>query len=150
MTLAPRVEVFTQLACSQLVHPERTLINPPFPVGLEPISLSFDHVEQPWDNEDIIPKHPASQCKSDSAVQAGAGKSSHGQQQTCHLPPAARIQTYAMTMGLLSALTTGWWGHFGDRHGRMKVFAITSFGWFLTYSVFAHCIEMILTPDQAT
>jgi len=117
MTLAPRVEVFTQLACSQLVHPKHTLINPPFPVGLEPTSLLFDHVEQPWDNEDSIPKQPVFQCKKDPAVQAGA----------------ARIQTvYAMTMGLLSALTTGWWGHFGDRHGRMKVFAITSFGWFLT------------------
>lgn len=36
------------------------------------------------------------------------------------------------TMGLLSALTTGWWGHFGERFGRTKVLAGSTLGLFLT------------------
>lgn len=34
-------------------------------------------------------------------------------------------------MGLLSALTTGWWGRFGERHGRTKILAISTLGLFL-------------------
>jgi hypothetical protein len=47
---------------------------------------------------------------------------------------AARLQaTMTTTMGFLSALTTGWWGHFGERNGRTKVLAGATFGLFLTY-----------------
>jgi hypothetical protein len=36
-------------------------------------------------------------------------------------------------MGLLSAFTTGWWGRFGERHGRTKVLFFATLGLFLTY-----------------
>jgi hypothetical protein len=46
---------------------------------------------------------------------------------------AARLQAMmTTTMGFLSALTTGWWGRFGERHGRTKVLAGATFGLFLT------------------
>ncbi|KAG5641236.1 hypothetical protein DXG03_005680 [Asterophora parasitica] len=62
-------------------------------------------------------RSPANRCIGDPAVQAGA----------------ARLQTMmTTTMGLLSALTTGWWGHFGERHGRTKVLAIVTLGLFIT------------------
>lgn len=59
---------------------------------------------------------------------------------------AARIQTtYSITMGSLSALTTGWWGHFGERYGRTKVLALATFGWFLTVSIPGPISLVVLT-----
>ncbi|EAU85612.2 hypothetical protein CC1G_06325 [Coprinopsis cinerea okayama7 len=43
---------------------------------------------------------------------------------------------FTTTMGLLSALTTGWWGRFGERYGRTKVLAIATFGLFWTDLIF--------------
>ncbi|KAJ7101611.1 major facilitator superfamily domain-containing protein [Mycena crocata] len=124
MTLAPRVEVFTQLSCSRLHHnynhTTSTLLGAPFHYGSpQPVALRFtDPIEDPWDSDGDDPRQvPSAQCMSDPAVQAGA----------------ARIQTiFTTSMGLLSALSTGWWGHFSERHGRTKVLAITTFGLILT------------------
>ncbi|KAJ7723459.1 major facilitator superfamily domain-containing protein [Mycena maculata] len=124
MTLAPRVEVFTQLSCSRLHpnhynHTTNTLLETPFYYGsLEPGRPFTAPVEGPWNNDDDDPRQiPSRRCTSDPAVTAGA----------------ARIQTmFTTTMGLLSAFTTGWWGHFGERHGRTKVLAMATFGLFLT------------------
>jgi hypothetical protein len=70
------------------------------------------------DGEDDPRTLPSQRCMSDPAVQAGA----------------ARLQTImTTTMGTLSALTTGWWGHFGERHGRTRVLAFSSLGLFLTF-----------------
>ncbi|KAJ3891213.1 hypothetical protein GG344DRAFT_47848, partial [Lentinula edodes] len=47
---------------------------------------------------------------------------------------AARLQTILITtMGLLSVFSTGWWGHFSERHGRTTVLAMAILGLFLTY-----------------
>jgi MFS family permease len=40
---------------------------------------------------------------------------------------------FTTTMGLLSALTTGFWGKFGERHGRTKVLCFSVLGLLLTY-----------------
>ncbi|KAK7033161.1 major facilitator superfamily-domain-containing protein [Favolaschia claudopus] len=147
MTLAPRVEVFTQLSCSRLHHSYNHTTNTlsassssilptygPLYFGLDPLgpqfnpekhnpSLTFlDPAEdEPWDDsdtgEDDPRQLPSPRCMSDAAVQAGA----------------ARIQTmFTTTMGLLSALTTGWWGRFGERHGRTKVLSFSVLGLLLT------------------
>lgn len=161
MTLAPRVEVFTQLSChrvygfhqghspapavlpqligntlesssafqtsnpiSALGFPSQTPESPPF------IRLSIvdggDIFDSGGDDEDTIdpndstsdPRNvPSRRCVEDPNVQAGA----------------ARLQMImTTTMGLLSALSTGWWGHFGERFGRTRVLAISTLGLFLT------------------
>lgn len=162
MTLAPRVEVFTQISCYRLhghhnynhtlshatstssvsldtltsfyssldphgphIHPahfahENSIAHIYFVPPTSP--PTNDTTGQTGDNDDDEvddPRRlPSTRCLSDPAVQAGA----------------ARLQTImTTTMGLLSALTTGWWGHFGERHGRTKVLAIATFGLFLTY-----------------
>ncbi|KAJ7475891.1 major facilitator superfamily domain-containing protein [Mycena latifolia] len=142
MTIAPRVEVFTQLACSRLHHSYNhtatawvgaTSVLPPLAplyFGLDPLGPQFNPEgtfldapgDEPWDEDDDDPRRlPSARCMSDPAVQAGA----------------ARIQTtFTTTMGLLSALTTGWWGQFGERHGRTKVLAIATLGLFLTDLIF--------------
>ncbi|KAF5327664.1 hypothetical protein D9619_004865 [Psilocybe cf. subviscida] len=178
MTLAPRLEVFTQLSCNRLHGDHRwnhtqSAPPPPFhdlsvslysiidPVGphiipeafaldpraharqprgvaspqrrsslgvLPPVSQSGQDEKDSEDTED--PRRiPSSRCLADPAVQAGA----------------ARLQTImTTTMGLLSALTTGWWGHFGERHGRTKVLAIATFGLFLTDLTFI----LVSTPGS--
>jgi hypothetical protein len=136
MTLASRVEVFTQLSCHNLyehynhtrvVH---TVFNSSHYVvdPVEPHLISVHLASSPihtsgktrrngdeYEDPRVI---PSKKCVSDPAVQAGA----------------ARLQTMmTTTMGALSALTTGWWGQFGERHGRIRVLAISTFGLFLTY-----------------
>ncbi|KAJ7773321.1 major facilitator superfamily-domain-containing protein [Mycena metata] len=146
MTLAPRIEVFTQLSCSRLHHSynhttaavswvDGNSVMPthaPLYFGLDPLGPQFNPAsnhplpalldtseDEPWDEtgDDDPRELPSARCMSDSAVQAGA----------------ARIQTiFTTTMGLLSALTTGWWGRFGERHGRTRVLAFTTLGLLLT------------------
>jgi hypothetical protein len=142
MTLAPRVQVFTQLSCNRLHggshgwNHAQTL--PPIAHDLHafPLSLytSIDPLGPHLHPSILFPTPPrnftttrtdrnnprrnlSSRCRADPAVQAGA----------------ARLQTImTTTMGLLSALTTGWWGHFGERHGRTTVLAIATFGFLVT------------------
>lgn len=158
MTVAPRIEVYTQLSCNRLhghheflpidkphglVSFNTTRQNPaaPFYFSLDPLGphidpyyfnsnkraplLSFPpyfaSTGQSKGADDVDEEDPrrlpSPQCLGNPAVQAGA----------------ARLQVIMITtMGLLSALTTGWWGHFGERHGRTKVLAVSTFGLFLT------------------
>ncbi|KAI6125072.1 major facilitator superfamily domain-containing protein [Pisolithus croceorrhizus] len=153
MTLASRVEVFTELSCSQLRDPYkhtfvsvdsstlglRSTYQPPGVQSQPSISLFFppsstvsllkeskgDGVHE-GDDPRVIPDN---KCVSDPAVQARA----------------ARLQTIMTTiMGALSALTTGWWGHFGERHGRTRVLGIASFGLFMTDLIFI----LVVTPNN--
>lgn len=145
MTLAPRVQVYTQLSCNAVFghdvydhtsNDSTSLLATPFsnstadrytqpyntfgPVidehGTQPIYLRFAGSSD--DEEEPDPRSvPSKRCMSDARVQAGA----------------ARIQTTMTTvMGTLSALTTGWWGHIGEKHGRTRVLAAATLGLFLT------------------
>ena len=153
MTLAPRVQVFTQLSCNAVYGHDTfnhtyhrtnssTVLSRYYriPYHIDPAgphlqaleyygklskSTTSDYpdvnlaVDDQDDNEPDPRMMPSERCIKDPAVQAGA----------------ARTQTImTTTMGLLSALTTGWWGHFGDRHGRTRVLAASTFGLFLTYA----------------
>lgn len=150
--MAPRVEVFTQLACASTHHHTQRTYNhtldnaslnlldshtlslyytldplgPHLPehLSIPTISTSTEHtspVEPPDDEpdpDDDPRKLPSPQCIRDPQVQK----------------EAARIQTIlTTTMGLLSAFSTGWWGHFSERHGRTRVLAMATLGLFLTY-----------------
>jgi len=139
MTLAPRLEVFTQLACGTLqshynhtvllnatISSPHTLHNSYTHLYLSPdsvapyytIPLDANDTNDNSDDEDDPRNLPSNRCMSDPAVQAGA----------------ARLQTImTTTMGILSALTTGWWGHFGERHGRTRVLTFSTLGLFLTF-----------------
>ena len=150
MTLAPRLEVYTQLACNNLYghhewnHTRHTTTNFAFDIANIPLYASIDPlgphlhpyslfpelettlisnsshrsvINDDTDDTEDPRRIPSPRCVSDPAVQASA----------------ARLQTIMMTtMGLLSALTTGWWGHFSERHGRTRVLALSTLGLFLT------------------
>lgn len=130
MTVAPRVEVLTHLACGSLnSHPNELStpsldnyaysspyfsVDPAGPHHIIHFTGNASHDEQ----EDDDPRDlPSEHCSLDPAVQAGT----------------ARIQTIlTITSGVLSALTTGWWGRFGERHGRTRVLSLTTLGLLLT------------------
>jgi len=128
MTTAPRVEVFTQLSCNAVHgHPNYNHTD----VSIHQLQLhSFNVVHSTFhalnetesDGDSADPTLPPSKrCLADPAVQAGA----------------ARLQTIMMTtMGFLCAITTGWWGRYGERHGRTRVLAAATLGLMLTDLIF--------------
>ncbi|KAF7327804.1 hypothetical protein MKEN_00360200 [Mycena kentingensis (nom. inval.)] len=154
MTLAPRVEVFTQLSCSRLHHhynhTESSSILPPRAglfYALDPLGAQFNPGEhwvvidpplpptqdEPWsddETEDDPRRLPSARCMQDAGVQA----------------TAARLQTmFTTTMGLLSMLTTGFWGRYGERHGRTRVLTYSTLGLLLTDLIFI----LASTPNSA-
>ena len=136
MTIAPRVQVFTQLSCTAVYGHPPHFNHSAKSHELSP-SHSFTHSENHnytstvylsirsdedagdsdgSDDDDPL-RIPSKRCLSDAAVQSYA----------------ARLQTIMVTTaGLLSALTTVWWGHFGERHGRTRVLAAATLGLLLT------------------
>ncbi|RDX44016.1 hypothetical protein OH76DRAFT_1541666 [Lentinus brumalis] len=149
MTLAPRVQVYTQLSCNAIYGHDvydHTRLNetslfpnsshiPSFSPSAASVLLelhfpSSDGRRSRSDDDEPDPRRPPSErCLKDPAVQSGA----------------ARLQTImTTTMGVLSALTTGWWGHFGETHGRTRVLAVSTFGLFMTDLVFI----LVSTPHS--
>ncbi|KAF8236196.1 hypothetical protein L208DRAFT_1252513 [Tricholoma matsutake] len=157
--IAPRIEVYTLLACS--VHKpevfEKTLRlggyagfpteNSPH-IVLPPVVLanSFDRSD-PWfspsvpvldvQNVSYVTAQP-NPCALDPVVQAAVATLTAGEFDTCTLDAfdaSLRNQRFAgayfvmaAVTGILSCLTTGWWGSFSDRHGRTRVLGVTVLG----------------------
>ena len=127
MTLAPRVQVYTQLSCNalhrrQLYGPSGIPSNHSLTPTLAPEyiapssspvyfphfsnSRGYNGAEVPW-------QFLSQDCLSDPAVQSGA---------------ASLQTTMATIMGILSVCSTTWWGHYGQKHGRTKVLAASTLG----------------------
>ncbi len=121
MTLAPRVQVYTQVSCNALYQGQQygpsanTLPSNPSPSSIivpDPIlpvhtPVYFPHFSNSNSQEHHRAEGPrqflSQDCLSDPAVQAGA----------------ARLQTtIATTTGLLTVCSSTWWGHYGQKHGR--------------------------------
>ncbi|GLB34576.1 putative major facilitator superfamily protein [Lyophyllum shimeji] len=138
-TLAPRIEVYTLLACS--VHKPDTfrhehpplggflhfpdispVIPPRIPISVPPLNHELTYAPPAFSlqNDTRDPKAPGS-CASDPVVQAAVAK----------LTTAISTAT-----GLLSCLTTAWWGSFSDRHGRTLLLGISVIGLLITDSNF--------------
>ena len=147
MTAAPRVQVYTQLACNAAYgkppHEHSNFILPPhlslpFAPASEHATVTpipvhfprFSHSPEYADSEG--PRQAWSErCFSDPVVQAGA----------------ARLQTIMATiMGVLSVCTTAWWGHYGQKHGRTKVLAAATLGALFTYAL-PLCMPSELSPS---
>lgn len=134
MTLAPKVEVYTQLSCRSVYGHRPTLSNAESLPQFIPAFVSPETPQAPYypstffnlsSNFERLPlstrSTESSRCLTDPVVQAAT----------------ARLQTLVTTiMGLLSALTTGWWGNFSERYGRTRVLAISTFSLFLSDLIF--------------
>ncbi|KAJ7905702.1 major facilitator superfamily domain-containing protein [Mycena olivaceomarginata] len=108
-SLAPKVEIYTLLACS--VHKPEIFRDRHWLPGSVASSLSTGPVDTTFPPSfdiamntsapDVTPMadYPTKECSSDPVV-----------------------------MGVLGCLTTGFWGSFSDRHGRTLILALTIFG----------------------
>ena len=110
LTIAARVQALIQLTCAAKV--EHSI----FP-SLEPLSSSPNFTLSHVPDSAFPVARPVGgvpqYCFQDPAVQVAA----------------AKIQTGLLViMGILSALTSGWWGKWGSRVGRTRVFAISALG----------------------
>ncbi|KAH9034417.1 major facilitator superfamily domain-containing protein [Lactarius hengduanensis] len=144
MTTAPRVQVYTQLACNAAYgkqpHDHSDYILSPLlssayvplleHATVTPIPIHFPHFSHsPEHTHSEDPRQVLSErCFSDPDVQARA----------------ARLQTIvATTMGVLSVCTTAWWGHYSQKHGRTKVLAAATLGTLFTDLAFV----LVSTPS---
>jgi MFS family permease len=120
-TIAPKVEIYTQLACAQhrlevYNHTPPIPLSPPL-VDLNTSYVAYDHNEAFPGVIEASRKEPSDRCKTDPVVQAAV----------------ARLAAVMLTgMGILSCLTTGWWSSFSDRHGRTAALGISVIGLLFT------------------
>jgi hypothetical protein len=164
MTLAPRVEVYTTLAC-EAIQPVRSTHAPPLgssstsslknstlgPYGTFPYvagTTSFPSIYDPTTSSILI-RYPDIPETIDTTPQTLHESESSSELLTrfprkhCFTDPkvqqhAAELQTLVtLTMGILTALTTGWWGSIGDKIGRTKVIALSQIGCLFTYVPFS-------------
>ncbi|KZV76316.1 MFS general substrate transporter [Peniophora sp. CONT] len=122
MTMAPRVEVYTKIAC-RAVHQAQDPRSSPAPHFYEYLmpradvyDVNFGHNDAPAPlTLNFSDPNPLSvdECSGDPRVQGRA----------------ARIQASVKTTeSILSAITTGWLSHLSDVYGRKKILALTVSG----------------------
>ncbi|GAA5901584.1 uncharacterized protein JCM6883_000266 [Sporobolomyces salmoneus] len=137
LTYAPKLELYTQLICRSM-DPAKSKVSIPPPVSttqqltfhpFQPQSTSsytLEYLGNPQETEEERETKKrdqdwANQCHRSSAVQSSVAR-------------LALILT--LMMGLLSSLTTGWWGSYSDRKGRKPVLILAMFGTVALDSVF--------------
>ncbi|KAF5315849.1 hypothetical protein D9611_005020 [Ephemerocybe angulata] len=133
-SLAPRVELYTMLACRvhkpDIFYDSHATNNTSImgKMGLsesevDTFSPTLQHAISPASQIPMLTTEthsvakPSSPCGSDPTVLAAVARLS------------AVTET---TMGVLSLLTTGWWGAFADRHGRATILGISVLGLLIT------------------
>ncbi|KAK4701137.1 hypothetical protein P7C70_g5100, partial [Phenoliferia sp. Uapishka_3] len=143
MIMSPKIEIFTQLICRAISagpqdHVPNTVILPPTSPSTSPIASymlrteSDDGVAQFVQQAHITPfkfenwetsedGSWAKQCRSKPEVQRAV---------------ASLSLTLALLMGVLSSLTTGFWGALSDRRGRKPVLCLALFGMFVMDAIF--------------
>ncbi|KAI0320781.1 major facilitator superfamily domain-containing protein [Amylostereum chailletii] len=116
MTLAPRIEVYTKLACRALhENAPSSPSSPPIYNFTNPTGILADIHPTPHLTTLTFPNPAYSfdECSADPKVQGRA----------------ARIQASVKTTeSVLSAITTGWLSHLGDLYGRKKILSLSVFG----------------------
>ncbi|KAF7294735.1 MFS domain-containing protein [Mycena indigotica] len=124
-TLAPKVEVYTLLACSvhkpEIFEAVASYVPPavPPPTIANEIPVSFEIA--------TAHEYPVKECTADPVVSAAVAKLS---------------TAITASMGVLGCLTTGWWGSFSDRFGRTKILGLTLLG-----LLFNDCLFIFVTKN---
>ncbi|CAE6411246.1 unnamed protein product [Rhizoctonia solani] len=145
MTLAPRVQVFTQIACDEWrIEPDLAYgpvslrndssPNPGFSIGLDIPSPIIEMHKLHKNPATHVGKPASDGCRNDPAVQQGA----------------AKLQTLILTLaGTLSAVTSGFWGQFGDKHGRRGVIALSIFAMLASDCIFLLAASQSASPTYS-
>jgi hypothetical protein len=135
MTLAPHVEIITRLACDLVIQTESFSLIPSYPnFNITAPKYDLYHLELANSRDEVVtPQVPYERCLKEPSVQSKASKLQAGD----YLPTnycSLLLLYLALTtiMGVLSAVTTGWWGRFSERHGRLIVLSISTIGILIT------------------
>ncbi|KAF8808993.1 MFS general substrate transporter [Phlegmacium glaucopus] len=135
-TLAPRIEIYTTLACS--IH------RPDIFRGSSQQQDILDFVQQSNDHRTPAVAHQSGSVDIfgvfiiEESIQSNDADTPPTRKQRCASDPivqaaVAKLSTViAASMGILSCITTAWWGAFSDRHGRTSVMGISAIGLLLT------------------
>jgi hypothetical protein len=130
MTVAPRLEIFNRLSCNSQYNTHDTIFLHSFHQSSLPHQLGYpDTSTLPLHFSSAPLPHTVTQPSVDNLADL-QWRSSH----KCISDPSVQIRTSRLQMivttigGVLSALSTGYWSRHGERHGRTKVLAITTFG----------------------
>ncbi|KAL0946702.1 hypothetical protein HGRIS_012889 [Hohenbuehelia grisea] len=129
MTIAPRIEIYTLLACS--VHKPEVFEIAPIGANLPYI---IPHKLDPLSNSNPTDSFLSSASWPNDTVRVQAGHGYDDTYKLCAKDPVvqaavAQLSTaLTTTLGVLSCLTTGWWGNFSDRWGRTRLMGIAVMG----------------------
>ncbi|GAA6048675.1 hypothetical protein JCM3770_002014 [Rhodotorula araucariae] len=139
MTVAPRLEIYSELVCrampverSHVTAPPPILdVRPrdPNPIAGAPIPVPANITADTWIAFESTAREPLDddgdswrlQCQKSAPVQSAV---------------AQLALVLSLLMGILSSLTTGWWGAFSDRRGRKPVLLLALFGTVMMDTVF--------------
>lgn len=122
--MAPRIEIYTLLACVQ--HKPEYTTN----LDLRYLGIPF----HPWADTPILPPPPS---RLDMLL-ARNSSASPGDISLCAKDPevqaaVAELSTaIAVTLGILTCFTVAFWGALSDRYGRVRVLSISVIGLLLT------------------
>ncbi|KAG8217854.1 hypothetical protein J3R82DRAFT_6020 [Butyriboletus roseoflavus] len=135
--LAPKVAMYTTLACR--VHRPEYITNDHFPHTFAfPPTHNLAVINAPDGSETAV--NTASIFLPNPTYTPSSDYSQNGPdyEQKCASDPVvqavvARLNAvFTTAMGILSCLTTGWWGSMSDRYGRRNVIFVSIFGFFVT------------------
>ncbi|CAA7270975.1 unnamed protein product [Cyclocybe aegerita] len=151
MTIAPRIEIYTILACS--VH-KPDIFRQSFP-GLElGLQSTSSHLSPEVDlpllpsmhttplNGRLAPIYIPDVSSIPDTLVKGNSSSPPNHRNLCMSDPVVQAAVAQLTaviaavMGILSCITTGWWGAFSDRHGRPLVMGLSVLGLLFTDFIF--------------
>ncbi|KAF9218282.1 MFS general substrate transporter [Gyrodon lividus] len=160
-TFAPRVDMYTSLACR--THRPEYISND----LSKSLTYQWSHDEPathaadtpvphgPDDNSGVIVNLPSvflPDTSYSSPLEDTQYEYDSDTRQKCASDPVvqavvARLSAVLLTtMGILSCLTTGWWGSFSDRYGRRFVIAVSMFGLLvtdITYIITAYFVDVL-------
>ncbi|BGP51690.1 hypothetical protein JCM10450v2_007640 [Rhodotorula kratochvilovae] len=154
MILAPKLEIYTQLICRAMpIEKSRVTAPPPIfdvqpgggsaesPIAGAPIAVPGNGTTAAKGR--LVFEWSAHSATADEGGKAGA-PAKDGDSWSLQCQKSAPVQSavaqlalvLSLMMGILSSLTTGWWGAFSDRRGRKPVLLLALFGTVMMDSVF--------------
>lgn len=131
-TMAPRAEIYIKLACAyhRPEYYETPIFRPPSAPAIINLALpsnSYRHIHA-IDAEPVLPREMNSTRPTKPAINIPTGKTKCNSDPVVLAAVAKLTTVTALIVGVLTCLTTGWWGQLSDRRGRKFVMGCSVIG----------------------